>query len=81
MRSWSGTKQDPPRPGPLISTVPGLIFKLQYDEWGMYYLNFLTNGEDIGDRCSSIMESEPCLVSAVQDGTAGGAEGYCSLSW
>ena len=54
MRSWSGTKLDPPKPEPLrsTSTVPGLIFKLQYDEWGMYYLNFLANGEDIGDRCS-----------------------------
>ena len=65
------------RPEPLISTIPRLIFKLQYDELGMYYLNFLTNGR-ISDRCSYIMESEQCLVSAVQDGAGGRAEGYSS---
>ena len=66
------------RPEPLISTIPRLIFKLQYDELGMYYLNFLTNGRISGIGVPSIMESEQCLVSAVQDGAGGRAEGYSS---
>ena len=58
------------RPEPLISTIPRLIFKLQYDELGMYYLNFLTNG-----RISGI--GVPSLHHGVRAVSGVGSAGWC----